>query len=758
MNSAIRWLVLGVFAAGGVGIAVCTAVSSTSADTAEATRKDDAASKSVVNAAPAAAKPRSNHASPRDEQPAIVTSATLLQPPVAVPYGALNAPSAESSQPFSLQLTPANNFSANNFAPVPPSPYDVAPRERIVEAAQQQVADLMSQAKANADANAHSEDESPEEALSIAPTRNGSGSMRPRPLELAQVPKAASPKGNSTPPKADRNRISREGDDHLAIHIQDMDIREVLELLSEQGGINILASNNVLGKVSASLKDVDIDTALAAILRSTGFSSRRDGQFIYVGTQQDFQSLEQNLDRIGTRIYRPNYVRASDIQHLITPLLTATIGSISVTAQAEIGITPDNNKAGGDNFAGSEAVLVKDYEAVLAQVDQVVAEIDKRPLQVHIEAMIMSVKLDDENSMGVNFALLRDQAHLRLASGTPLADIGQVSFQKGGLTFGFLDSTLGVFVNALETIGDTNVIATPQLLCLNKQRSEILIGAQLGYVSTTVTETSTAQKVEFLEIGTQLRIRPFISSDGMVRMEVHPELSTGTVQIQGNFTLPEKDVTQVTTNVMARDGCTVVIGGLMRNDLITTASQIPLLGSLPGVGFLFRQKKETIQRSEIIVLITPHIVYDEACCAGEKAACEFQRRQSVYADEMSPIGKRYLGRKYFRLAQQAFAAGDDPRALRFANLSIHFDPLSRAAIDLRADIWHGDHSGPYAHPPIGIAGVGSGVQPADAGALPPWVLNDLEGTPARPASVPLHPRDPGVPGSNREIQKPQKLR
>ena len=79
----------------------------------------------------------------------------------------------------------------------------------------------------------------------------------------------------------------------------------------------------------------------------------------------------------------------------------------------------------------------------------------------------------------------------------------------------------------METVGDTHVIATPRVVCLDKQRAEILIGSQLGYISSTVTETSTAQNVNFLEVGTQLRIRPFISSDGLVRMEVHPELSTG---------------------------------------------------------------------------------------------------------------------------------------------------------------------------------------------------------------------------------------
>jgi hypothetical protein len=147
---------------------------------------------------------------------------------------------------------------------------------------------------------------------------------------------------------------------------------------------------------------------------------------------------------------------------------------------------------------------------------------------------------------------------------------------------------------------------------------------------------------------------------------------------------------------MVPDGCTVVIGGLMREELGTTTQQVPFFGSLPGVGFLFRHKTETTVKKEIIVLITPHIVCEpDACCEGDRAAAEFHRRLAVYADQMSPLSKRYLGRKYYRLAQAAWARGDQEAALRFADLAVHFDPESRAAIDLRTDIWNGNLTGQH---------------------------------------------------------------
>jgi type IV pilus assembly protein PilQ len=261
--------------------------------------------------------------------------------------------------------------------------------------------------------------------------------------------------------------------------------------------------------------------------------------------------------------------------------------------------------------------------------------------------------------------------------------------------------------------------------------------------------------VEFLKVGAQLCLRPFVSSDGLIRMEVHPELSTGSVKTEGGFTLPNKETTQVTTNVMVRDGCTVVIGGLMREEIETTGSQVPLLGSLPFVGPAFRSMNETLQRREILVLITPHIVYEpETCREGQQGACEYLRRQAVYREKMSPLGKRHVGRKYFRLAQNAWAAGDRDRALRFVEMSIHFDPLSREAIDLRSQIWLGEPMG------AGASGVPSAsdatTAPMDGAVIAPWLLEDLQQeTPHRPEL--LHPLDPGRPGRHIDIKRTRSL-
>jgi type IV pilus assembly protein PilQ len=570
----------------------------------------------------------------------------------------------------------------------------------------------------------------------------------------SQAAPAAAPAAEPPPPdnRIGISPVAGEGDDQLRVYIKDEDIRVVLAALSEQGGLNILPSKNVQGTVSAALNGVTVQTALEAILRSTGYVARREGAFIYVGTPLDFDAMNNVLDRIGTRIYRPNYVSAKELAALITPLLTpAPVGKAVATSPSKVDIPADNEKVGGDDFAGNDAVLVQDYEAILAAIDQIVDEIDQRPPQVAIEAMILSVRLNDTCRFGIDFRFLADKDHLRLATGQPMNDLAEVTF-NGGLKFAFLDKSIGSFVDLLESVGDTNVIATPRLMVLNKHRADILIGSELGYVSTSTTETATTQSVNFLEVGAQLKLRPFISNDGMVRMEIHPELSTGNVRVEGGFTLPDKDVTQVTTNILVRDGYTVVIGGLMREDLTTTTSQVPVVGNLPLIGALFRSKTEEIEKREILVLVTPRIVHEPWMYhEGEQGAGEFHRRQMVYQDKMSPLGKRHLGRKYYRLAQEAWIKGERDKALKLVSLAIQFDPLNRAAIDLRADIWAGiqgnDHSGGTPIPSM------PALQWLDGERIDPLILDELEQPDVGPVEL-LPPADRGLPALRREVVTP----
>jgi hypothetical protein len=142
-------------------------------------------------------------------------------------------------------------------------------------------------------------------------------------------------------------RISAEGDGKITLHCRGSDIREVLELISQQAGLNIIPAKSVTGQVTASLPNVGLDEALDVIVKSAGFQWRREGKFIHVGSRDDFKAMDQASDHLATRVYRPNYVTAKELETLITPMLTPSIGRVKASTPAKTGVATDDTAAGG---------------------------------------------------------------------------------------------------------------------------------------------------------------------------------------------------------------------------------------------------------------------------------------------------------------------------------------------------------------------------------------------------------------------------
>jgi type II secretory pathway component GspD/PulD (secretin) len=271
-------------------------------------------------------------------------------------------------------------------------------------------------------------------------------------------------------------------------------------------------------------------------------------------------------------------------------------------------------------------LLVFDYPSVLDRVDEVVGVLDVRPQQVLIEATIMSASLTDNFSAGIDFSVLQGvnfedigatstdgtsydvgeytSESLREGAGTADSNLLDI-LPSGGLNIGYLNHGVAIFVKALQQLTDTTILANPRVVALNKQRGEVLLGRRDGYLTSIVTETSTTQRVEFLETGTRLVFRPFIGEDEFIRLEIHPEDSDGGVSAEG---LPFKDTAEVTTNVLVRSGQTIVIGGLFRERTQEIEKKIPWLSEIPFVGNIFRSTQELSGREEIIVMLTPHII------------------------------------------------------------------------------------------------------------------------------------------------------
>ena len=220
---------------------------------------------------------------------------------------------------------------------------------------------------------------------------------------------------------------------------------------------------------------------------------------------------------------------------------------------------------------------------------------------------------------------------------------------------------------------DTVVLANPKVLALNKQTGEVIVGRKDGYLTTTVTQSSTVQTVDFLETGTRLVFRPYIGDDGYIRMEIHPEDSSGGLN---DANLPFKITTEVTSNIMVRDGHTIVIGGLFREDSATTRGQVPFLGNIPLAGNLFRRQRDRTTRQEVIILLTPHIVKDEAAytTASEAELKDAEKLRVGLRQGMMPFGRERLAEWNYEKARAEMAKSTPDRQKALWHLNWRHEP------------------------------------------------------------------------------------
>ncbi len=484
------------------------------------------------------------------------------------------------------------------------------------------------------------------------------------------------------------------------IHVQGADLRGVLQLLSTQGKRNIIATKEVQGTVTADLYGVTFQQALKAVLASSGFDSLEEDGFIYVHTVDQKAAILKSRIEPVVRVFRLSYITAADAEKLVSPALSE-LGSVAVTPAAESGIESSGTETGGNAYATNDVLVVRDAPKRVEQIADLLAELDVRPDQVLVETTILSAELREDNKLGVNFNALagvefQDAGYTWNTVGKPgftpenltAAQSTGINFRtdftpiSGGMTFGVFGSDIAFFITALETVTDVTVLANPKLLVVNKQRGEVMVGRRDGYLTTTVSETTATETIEFLETGTRLLVRPFIGKDGYIRMEIHPEDSDGSVE--GTPPLPSETTTEVTSNVLVRDGHTIVIGGLFRENTGNSRSQIPGLGNVPYLGTLFRTTDDGTERDEVIVLITPHIVThpsDEA--VGEQIKDDIERFRMGQRKGLAWWSNQRLADRQLRLAKEALRAGDHERALWNLDMALSMRPRMIEAIRLK---------------------------------------------------------------------------
>ncbi len=494
---------------------------------------------------------------------------------------------------------------------------------------------------------------------------------------------------------------------------EDFGVRKALALLGSLCQKNIVPTPNVDGVLTfRRLTNVTFDEAMDAILGGN-FKYEQKGNIIEVFPRGD-------ESRMKRAVFALNYISAAEAMKLITPVLSDKC-TFGVTSAAETGVPVGESissvSGGGDTMSLQDTIVVYDYAENIAEAEEVISSVDVRPKQVLIEATILSATLTEGMKLGVDLNMMAGvaldgtdatggvadevlggfiegsqtagttpirQLGQGIANGSPIETFGFAAALGSGLRIGITTGDVSAFITALETVTDTTILANPKILAVNKQLGQVYIGNKIGYVSqTTQIDTSTTQQVKFLDTGTKLSFRPYIGNDGYIRMDIHSKDSSGTMKANN---VPDEYSTELVTNVIVKDGQTIVIGGLFRDVVVTSRKQIPLLGDLPFIGALFRSTSDSTQRQEVIVLLTTHIIEDPSELEGEARADDVRRKRFGAKNELQWAGKARLVEDRYTKAARYYVEGDSEAAMKELDYVLELRPSYLEAIRLKERI------------------------------------------------------------------------
>ncbi|MFK8067950.1 MAG: type II secretion system protein GspD [Gammaproteobacteria bacterium] len=365
----------------------------------------------------------------------------------------------------------------------------------------------------------------------------------------------------------------------VSISVRHADLAEVFEMMSKHGRVNILLANGVQGEVSINLYEIDLHEAIKAVAIAAGFAVEKSGNTYFVVTRDD--AGKEIVD--GLTVVKSFKVQYSDSN------VVATILSDHLSRYGKITALPERR-----------LVVVEDLPEFMERMESLLEELDSPPVQILIEAQILEVRLDRTDAFGINWRNI-------FSSSDGVGSIGTsaLAVPGTGLFFEIVNSKIEAALGALSSKGRIRTLSTPKLMALEHQEAEVIIGDRIGYTEVTLTEGGNQiQNVEFLDSGVILRVTPFVDRSGKIMMEIHPEVSSASL----NGGVPSLQTTEVTTQLLAADGETIFIGGLIKNNTVNERDGIPVLSDIPVVGYAFRSQSDTVANTETVVMITPRIV------------------------------------------------------------------------------------------------------------------------------------------------------
>ncbi len=428
--------------------------------------------------------------------------------------------------------------------------------------------------------------------------------------------------------------------ERLTLNFQDIDVRPVLQLLADTSGQNIVVSDSVKGRVTLRLQNVPWDQALDIVLRTKGLDMRRKNNVIIVAPQAELAAQEkaelaaqkdlQDLAPLRTEFLQVNYAKASEIARLVK----SGGGGSLLSARGSVTVDERTN-----------TMLVQDTPEQLTAIRNLVSTLDIPVRQVQIEARIVIVSDDFSRELGVRAGFTRvsnDIKDLMAVSGSAqatdtmmgsvldnLASTGSpfpvqvpfgnfdrynvnmpVSNPAGRIALSILDFDdylIDLELSAAQNEGRGEIKSTPRVITANGREAIIEQGVEIPFQESASSGATTTQ---FKKAVLSLKVTPQITPDDRVILDLTvTKDSVGQLvpSATGGF-VPSIDTRNIQTQVLVKDGQTVVLGGIMETERRDSVKKVPLLGDVPVLGNLFKSKNKTNNRDELLIFITPRIL------------------------------------------------------------------------------------------------------------------------------------------------------
>jgi type IV pilus secretin PilQ/predicted competence protein len=407
----------------------------------------------------------------------------------------------------------------------------------------------------------------------------------------------------------------------ISLDFQDADINDILRLIAEVGKVNIIAGGDVQGKITTRMTDVPWDQALDVILKINGLAQERSGNIIRVAPLEKFtnerqerlkaQLTEVQAEPLVTRIVPANYAAAKDLRPNLEKLLSKR-GTMIIDARTNTMIITDTQ--------GS-------LEAVLALIEK----LDRPTPQVMIEARIVESSRTFLRELGIQLGLAYSQItdktfpnRIDVRGGVPATNTGglspptapanflldlpaAVALGQGG-AIGFSLASIGGAIldaqlSALESSGRGKIISSPKIATLDNTEAQIQSGRKIPVATVSAEGT----KTEFVDANITLKVTPHVTPNEFIGMKITATKNEAdfTQQVNG---IPTITTREANTDMLVKDGDTVVIGGLYRRTIQSSRSGIPGLSSIPVIGWLFRKERQQDDSDELLIFLTPRII------------------------------------------------------------------------------------------------------------------------------------------------------